>query len=91
MIKNNLIDEIKAFWHKKPPNDCLLQKAIGLNPITAYINDEISKESAIELMQIQTRQYAKRQTTWFKGQSPTNTWINPTFEQISILIKNNGF
>jgi tRNA A37 N6-isopentenylltransferase MiaA len=39
-------------------------------------------------MQIQTHQYAKRQTTWFKGQSPDHAWINPTFEEISALLKN---
>ena len=87
MLECGVQDEIRAFWAKTPPKNCLLQKAIGLAPLTAYLNDELSREAAIELMQIQTRQYAKRQTTWFKGQSPDDAWINPTFEDISAQIK----
>lgn len=87
MMEGNILDEIETFWAKNPPEDCLLRKAIGLAPLTAYINGEITREAAIEFMQIQTRQYAKRQTTWFKGQSPENVWVNPTLDEISMLIK----
>jgi tRNA dimethylallyltransferase len=87
MLEGDVLNEIRAFWNKNPPENCLLRKAIGLTPLTAYLNNELSREAAIELMQIQTRQYAKRQTTWFKGQSPDYAWINPTFSELSERIK----
>lgn len=87
MLEGNALDEIRAFWEKNPPKNCLLRKAIGLAPLTAYLSGELSREAAIELMQIQTRQYAKRQTTWFKGQSPDYAWVNPTFDEVSKLVQ----
>lgn len=87
MLEDNALDEIRAFWKKGPSENCVLRKAIGLAPLTAYLSDEITQSKAIELMQIQTRQYAKRQATWFKGQAPDYAWINPTFDDISIRIR----
>ncbi len=89
MLEDNVLDEIRAFWAKNPPTNCLLRKAIGLTPLTAYLNGELSRAVAVELMQIQTRQYAKRQTTWFKGQSPDYAWTNPTVSEVSARIINN--
>ena len=83
MLENHVLEEIQAFWSKNPPQNCLLRKAIGLTPLTAHIQGELSYKDAVELMQIQTRQYAKRQTTWFKGQSPEYALFNPTIEEIS--------
>lgn len=87
MLEDNVLNEIRAFWQKSPSENCVLRKAIGLAPLTAHLNGEKTREEAIELMQIQTRQYAKRQATWFKGQAPDYTWINPTFDDISIRIR----
>jgi tRNA dimethylallyltransferase len=43
-------------------------KAIGVREITRYLKGEIDKDAAIELSIIATRQYAKRQSTWFRNQ-----------------------
>jgi len=43
-------------------------QALGFRPLRAYLNGEISKETAIERAQTDTRQYAKRQVTWLKNQ-----------------------
>lgn len=43
-------------------------KAIGVREIAAYLAGEMDEEEAIRLSVIATRQYAKRQTTWFKNQ-----------------------
>jgi len=44
------------------------QKALGLRELQAYLRGEISLEDAINLAIIKTRQYAKRQLTWFNNQ-----------------------
>lgn len=43
-------------------------KALGVAEIIAYVKDEISKEQAIEIATKKTRNYAKRQCTWFNNQ-----------------------
>lgn len=45
-----------------------LTKALGYKEIRAYQNGEMSLEAAIERAQTLTRQYAKRQMTWFRNQ-----------------------
>lgn len=48
--------------------DAILIKTVGANALRDWRDGRISKENAINLAQTETRQYAKRQTTWFKNQ-----------------------
>jgi len=48
--------------------DLPAMKAIGVREITAFLNGTLSREEAIERASIATRQYAKRQSTWFRNQ-----------------------
>ena len=50
-------------------------KAIGVPEITAWLAGELSPEVAIERAVIATRQYAKRQRTWFRARMADWTWI----------------
>ncbi len=87
MIDSGVLDEIQSFWDKNPPADCMLRKVIGLSPLTAYSRGDVTLVEAIARAQIETRQYAKRQTTWFKGQSPADVLINPSIDTlIQILV-----
>ncbi len=45
-----------------------VMKSLGVPQITRYLREEISLEEAITLSQIATRQFAKRQMTWFRNQ-----------------------
>ncbi len=47
-----------------------VMRAIGVAEIAAYQARKVSKVSAVEAGQLATRQYAKRQYTWFRNQSP---------------------
>ena len=65
MIEKGLIEEAKnnlATWNPKHPSS----KAIGACELIAYINNEISINQLREQIVIATRQYAKRQRTWFR-------------------------
>jgi tRNA dimethylallyltransferase len=50
------------------PPDALLTKALGYTYLRDYMHGKLTREQAIALSQAQTRQYAKRQVTWFKHQ-----------------------
>ena len=67
MIKNNAISEVKKFMKLNVPSSKTAQKAIGVREIGAYINQNIQINELIEKISIKTRQYAKRQTTWARG------------------------
>ena len=45
-------------------------KALGVPDLTQYLRGEMALDEAIRLAQASTRQYAKRQTTWFRHQMP---------------------
>ena len=51
----------------KIPRSKTAQKAIGIREIKAYLDKNIQKHELIEKISIKTRQYAKRQTTWARG------------------------
>ena len=73
MIKNGAIYEVKKFIKLKVRNDRSVNKAIGINEIRQYLNNEKELEETIENISIKTRQYAKRQSTWARGNM--NSWF----------------
>ena len=53
------------------------KKVIGIKEITNLLNKRCTLEHAKELIAIKTRQYAKRQATWARGQMQSWQKINP--------------
>jgi tRNA dimethylallyltransferase len=49
--------------------DAAITRTLGFKELQAYLRGMTSLDEAIELAQIQTRQYAKRQTTFFRNQA----------------------
>jgi tRNA dimethylallyltransferase len=70
MIQNGAIDEIKALIERNLPNDAPVVRSIGYKEIYAMLHGYITQAEAIALGQTATRQYAKRQYTWFRNQCP---------------------
>lgn len=68
MWDNGAIDEVKALLALDLDPALPAMKAIGVREITAFLQGTMSREDAIERSVIATRQYAKRQSTWFRNQ-----------------------
>jgi tRNA dimethylallyltransferase len=68
MIKSGAIIEVKKFKKMNINLSNSSNKLIGINEIEQYLKEVISLEKMIELISIRTRQYAKRQSTWSRGQ-----------------------
>ena len=66
MMKNGAVEEVRTLLAKAPPADSLIMKAVGVSEIKALLNNEISKKEAVEHACQMTRNYAKRQMTWFR-------------------------
>ncbi len=67
MFKNKCIDEVKKFNLIKLNKTLSAHKLIGVQEINKYLKGLISLEECKELINIKTRQYAKRQNTWARG------------------------
>ncbi|MDC1125820.1 tRNA (adenosine(37)-N6)-dimethylallyltransferase MiaA [Candidatus Pelagibacter sp.] len=67
MIKIGAINEVKRFVKLKVRKDKSVNKAIGIYEIKEYLEKRNDMSEVIEKISIKTRQYAKRQSTWARG------------------------
>ena len=67
MFERGAIKEVKKFNRLKVRKENSANKVIGIKEITNYLSGENSLSDAKEQIAIKTRQYAKRQTTWARG------------------------
>jgi tRNA dimethylallyltransferase len=77
MLGQGAIEEVEALRARHLAPDLPVMRAIGVPEITAWLEGEISRDDMIERAQLATRQYAKRQYTWFSRQPPSG-WHRET-------------
>jgi tRNA dimethylallyltransferase len=70
MMDGGAVAEVEALLKLPLLADAPVLRAIGVPEIAEMLAGEISRAEAIERGQAATRQYAKRQYTWFKNQPP---------------------
>ncbi|MFQ5439114.1 MAG: tRNA (adenosine(37)-N6)-dimethylallyltransferase [Paracoccaceae bacterium] len=66
MVENGALEECRAVlkdWDESLPSS----RAIGAHELIAFLREEMNLETAITAATIATRQYAKRQRTWFRA------------------------
>ncbi|KJS15727.1 MAG: tRNA delta(2)-isopentenylpyrophosphate transferase, partial [Hoeflea sp. BRH_c9] len=68
MVEEGAVEEVKSLISLNVPSQYPAMKAIGVSQIAAYLAGRQSLDQAIELARTATRQYAKRQMTWFRNQ-----------------------
>ena len=70
MVDFGVIDEVREVLKKTTPSSYKFKpafRAIGVNEIKQFINSEIDFAELEETIHTRTRQYAKKQRTWFKN------------------------
>lgn len=73
MIREGLVEEVRAlmpYRHLQP------LQTIGYQEIIALLGNQLSLPEAVDQIKAHTRQYAKRQMTWFK-KDPAVVWFSP--------------
>ena len=73
MMKEGLLNEVKKLEPCKKLNAL---QTVGYRELFDHLDGEITIENAVERIKINTRQYAKRQMTWFKKDGQIN-WVSP--------------
>lgn len=68
MIEDGALEEVRALLARGLDADLPAMKAVGLRELARFIRDETSLDEAVEAARRATRNYAKRQLTWFRNQ-----------------------
>lgn len=78
MLKDGLLDEVKSLYNRGfTPENNQCMKGIGYKEITEYLDVNYDLDTAIEKIKQHTRNYAKRQITWFKRNQDI-IWFDPS-------------
>ena len=85
MFNKNCIAEVKKFNRLRVNKSLSANKLIGVHEISQYLKGVISLDECIDLINIKTRQYAKRQNTWARGHM--KNWNKLYSKNFSILLK----
>ena len=70
MIEQGALDEAKALADRHLDPDLPAMKAVGVRELIAHLAGQTSMEQAVAQTRQATRNYAKRQLTWFRNQTP---------------------
>lgn len=76
MMEAGLLDEAKAVYPKRALNSL---QTVGYKELFAYLDGEYDLDRAIELIQQNSRHYAKRQLTWYRRDKEIH-WLNANDE-----------
>ena len=85
MIRKKCVDEVIKFKKKRLKKSLSPNKIIGVQEIQRFLKGDFDQKSLIELMNIKTRQYAKRQKTWSRAHM--TDWHMVYSGNSSILLK----
>ena len=86
MFAGGAVEEVRRFNKLKVKKENSSNKVIGIKEITNFLNKQYSLDQAKELIAIKTRQYAKRQATWARGQMQSWQKIDP--KNLNLALKN---
>ena len=85
MFRNGAIHEVKGFLKIKVKKDKSPNKIIGIKEIDKFLMGEYDLRTVKDLISIKTRQYAKRQSTWARGQM--SSWEKIDYRDLSTFLK----
>lgn len=68
MLERGALDEVQSLMDRGLSPALPVMKAVGVRELAAHLRGETSREVALDQMRQATRNYAKRQLTWFRNQ-----------------------
>jgi tRNA dimethylallyltransferase len=87
MIESGLVDEVKTLISLGYNEDLKPMRALGYKEIIEYIHGRLSLSEATELLKKNTRNYAKRQITWFRSVEELNRVSPSDIDKMNELIR----
>lgn len=86
MVRRGLVDEARRCFEQ--PNRPTAAQAIGCKELYPYFRGERSLDECIEELKLRTRQYAKRQLTWFRRDERNMRLIISENDELGDVVKN---
>lgn len=86
MFEKGLVEEVEGLLSKGVDERYTSMQAIGYKEVQLYLNGSMSFDEMSELLKKATRNYAKRQNTWFKREQNT-TWVDIEDKKIIEIFK----
>ena len=90
MMKEGALEEARALLALGLPEDLPAMKAIGVRALGEYLGGRCSLEDATETAKRETRNYAKRQMTWVRGQMADWTMVDTARGAIALVCDEAG-
>ncbi len=97
MVESGLVEEVRAVYEQNGGLSKTAAQALGYKEFGAYLRGEQSLDGALEDIRVRTRQFAKRQMTWYRA-DPRVHWLDVTgleagnvAERISALVNEKRF
>jgi tRNA dimethylallyltransferase len=85
MFKRGLVDETRELLKRGLRENRTASQALGYKQVIEHLDGAAGLDETIELVKLRTRQFAKRQLTWFKRQLPVQ-WMNASENVVEELI-----
>ena len=76
MFARGLVGEVRSLLARRVPEGCPAFRALGYRHVLRVLRGEIGLDEAKDLTKTETRQYAKRQMTWFRKMAEV-AWFSP--------------
>lgn len=70
MVEQGALDEVRVLMRRRLDPELPAMKAVGVRDFAAHLKGKATMDEAIDAVRQATRNYAKRQLTWFRNQTP---------------------
>jgi tRNA dimethylallyltransferase len=84
MMSDGLLEEVRRLQRFR---ETQAMQTVGYREIIAHLDGECTLEEAVEKIKQHTRNYAKRQLTWFRNQGDWQEFNPPDEEAIALFIQ----
>ena len=81
MLQQGAIEEVRALMNRHLSDSLPAMRALGVQELKSYLTGKTSLEEAVELAKLHTRQYAKRQSTWFNNRYTSDFCYNNCYKE----------
>ena len=70
MMDQGVLIEVQTLMRRRLESTLPAMKAVGLSELAAHLSGDRDRDTAVAALKQVTRNYAKRQLTWFRNQTP---------------------
>jgi tRNA dimethylallyltransferase len=77
MLAAGALEEVEALAARRLDPDLPAMRAHGVPWLIRHLRGEVTLVEAADAAKRETRQYTKRQATWFRNQLPEFAWVEP--------------